>query len=313
MAKATGKDTSAPKGAKPKGTEKKAAPEVTETAVVVSVKSGALSVDVGPQVIAGLSKAYDDEAKANAIIDQVRTKRFDLLSMTTQAIVKAAKADDTINLAVAFKDDKKGMALLNDQLGLALGFREITTIGEGDKAKRKIGYAKAVLKYFPGPKDDKKSQGYTQKSTTRTNFLHMLKKCAQASHAIVVNDLTMKKDAASGTLLLEGKGLQGTFGADRVLLDEKLTVKNTEGEVKLKEKPSFTSIARMGAAAEGKVLQQRKQSGTASTAVDVDTALQSICNTLTSALGKLAAGTKLLPKTVELLKAVQAAVASKIV
>jgi len=313
MAKATGKNAAAV-GAKPANTAKKkgAAPvEGTDTGMaVVTIKANAISADVGFIVIEGLSKAYQEEAKANAIIDAVRSKRFDLLAMTTQAIVKAAKADDTVNLAAAFKDDKKGQALLNDQLGLALGFREVTTVGEGDKAKQKIGYAKSVLKFFPGPKDDKKAPATVQKATTRSNFLHMLKKCAQAAHGIVVNDLTVTKDKASGTLRLAGPSLKSTFGADSVLLDEKLTVRNGESETKLKEKPSFTAIGRMGAAAEGAVLQTRKQSGVSGTAVDTDTAVQSVCNTLVSALAKIT--TKLAPKTVENLKAVQTAIAAKL-
>lgn len=310
MAKGTGKDKTV-KGPKPANTKGAViAPEATEKNVIATVKTGALSTDIGPMVISGLSTAYVEEAKANAIIESVKTKRYDLLSAMTMAIVKAGKADDTINLAAAFKDDKKGASLLNDQLGLALGFREVTTVGEGDKAKQKIGYAKTVLKFFPGPKDEKDGPDYNRKATTRSNFLHMLKKCAQAAHGIIVSDLTMTKDKTSGTLRLEGPSLTKQFGAASVLLDEKLTVKDEKGETKLKERPSFTSIARMGAEAEGKVLPTRKQSGVGGPAIDVDIALQSLCNSLTAALSKIT--TKPNAKSIEALKVAQAAITEKL-
>lgn len=291
MAKATGKNEGG-KGAAPKNTKGKAAAETQSgddkgMALVPTIKAGALSKDVGPMVIAGLAKAYDDEEKANKLIDDVKKKRYDLLANTTQAIVKAAKADDTINLAAAFKDDKKAINLLNAQLGLALGFREVETTGTGDNAKARLVFAKTVTKYFPSPKDAKGTAEYNRKATTRSNFMHMLKKCSQAAHAIVIKDLEVKKDDKTGTLLITGPEVTKTFGADSVLLDEKLTVGEGEAEKKLKKKPSFTALAEMGAAAEGKVIAKRGQTGTSGTAVDASTAILSLCNSIVAALPKL--------------------------
>lgn len=155
-----------------KGKGNKAALEVQPgddagTNLVPTIKSGAISKDVGPLVIAGLAKAYEDEAKANALIDAVKSKRYDLLAMTTQAIVKAAKADDSIDLSAAFKDNKKAINMMNAQIGLALGFREVETTGEGDKAKSRLVYAKSVSKYFPTARDPKDAPATIQKSTLR--------------------------------------------------------------------------------------------------------------------------------------------------
>lgn len=290
----------------PKPDANKTAAEPKPEKVIATVKAGAMSAEVGPKVLAGLSESYVKEAQANKLIQEVEGKRFDLLAQLTQGIIKAAKADDTINLSATFGDDKKAMALLNDQLGLALGFREVTTVGEGDKAVKKIGYAKAVLKYFPSPKDDKAAPETMKKATLRTNFLHMLKKCAQAASAAVESGMTVKKDDATGTLMISGPEVVKKFGQDSVLLNDKLTVRDDKGETKLKEKPSFTALARMGAEAHGKTLQTRKDSRVNTGAVDPDTAMLSICNSLIAGIGKLKK--PIAAKVQEALKSVQSAV-----
>lgn len=274
---------------------------------LVTVKAGALSVEVGPRVIQGLSKSYEDESKAKQLLQAVEGKRFDLLADLTSAIVKAAKADTSINLAATFDGDAKAMNVLNDQLGLALGFREVqTVVSEGGKETKKIAYAKTVSKFFPMPKDDKKAAETIKKATLRSNFLHMLKKTAQAAAAIVDKDITVKKDTATGTLMLTGPAIQKQFGAESVLLNDKLTVGEGDNAKKLNAKPSFTAIAKMGAEAHGKVLQTRTDSRVQSGAVDPDTALQSICNTLVQAIGKLK--DKPIAKTVESLNSVKSAI-----
>jgi hypothetical protein len=313
MGKATTKKAEANKGPKsePEVAKAKKAAKETGTAVeLVTVNKNALSTDIGPYVIAGLSKSYVDESKANQILDEVAKKRFDLLAQTTAAIVKAAKADPSIDLTATFKDDKKAMNKLNDQLGLALGFREVYTTIVNNEERQKIGTAKAVLKYFPGPKEDKKNPVVVQKATVRSNFLHMLKKCASAASAIVAQNIDVKPDKETGTLLLTGPTIKQKFGQDSVLLNDKLSVGEGENAKKLKEKPSFTAIAKMGAEAAGKTLQVRKDSRVASGAVDPDTAVQSLCNSLSAGLGKLK--DKPTPKTVEALKALQIVIADKL-
>src|SRR5258706_13533157 len=93
----TTKKTKAPKK------EKKAKTEVA----LISVKSGALSTEIGPMIVSGLDKTFNDEQKAHQIIDGVNAKRYDLLAKATFAIMKAAKADDSIDLASTFSDDSK--------------------------------------------------------------------------------------------------------------------------------------------------------------------------------------------------------------
>lgn len=274
-----------------KATEKKPDAKAAPSNVkdVVTIKSGALSVDVGPLVIAGMSKAYEIEQKANVMLGEVESKRYDLMAQLTAAIVKAAKADDSIDLSATLSGDPKKMNKLNDQLGLALGFREVTVLPATDTVAeiRRIGPAKAVLKYFPGPKDDKKSPEYARKNTIRSNFLHQVKKCAMAANGLIVTNTTFVKDEKSGTLQITGPAVKKAFGSDTVLLNEKQTMGEGETAVKLTQKPSFTAVAKLGAEAEGKVLETRKQSGISGSATTPGAAVQSLCKSLTEACAKL--------------------------
>lgn len=287
MAKGTGKTTDT-KGEKPANTAPKAEKKAKPVKELVTVTSGALSLDVGPAVIAGLAKSYEQEQKANQIMQAVESKRYDLLSQTTAAIVKAAKADDSIDLSAAFSGDTKKMNVLNDQLGLALGFREVQEATDaGGNVIKRIGTAKAVAKFFPGPSDAKDSEAYKRKNTLRTNWLHTVKKCAQAASGLIETKTEFVQDKATGTLQITGPEVKKTFGQETVLLNEKVTVGEGDTVVKLTKKPSFTAVADMGAKAAGKVLEKRKDSRVASNAVDPAVAIQTIAKSLSEACGKL--------------------------
>lgn len=271
---------------------KKEAPKAEKvTREVVTVKAGALSTNVGPEVLAGLAKAYDAEVKANTIMMEVESKRYDLLSQLTAAIVKAAKADDSIDLSVAFgTDNKKAMNVLNDQIGLAIGTREkVETTDAGGNVIPRIQVAKSVAKYLSSdPKLDKDSPAAKRMATLRTNFAHQLKKCIQAASGIIEKDITFKPDA-SGTLQISGPEVKKAFGVESVLLNEKQTLP-AEGDaepIKLTQKPSFTALAKMGAEAAGKVLEPRKDSRVAGTASDPAKSLQDIAKALASACSKI--------------------------
>lgn len=227
--------------------KKQVAPEpVVElsTAIIPKIKPGAMSKDVGPIVIAGLAQAYADETKGRELITGAQSKTYNLLAQLTQAIVKAAKADTSIKLSIASGTDAKAQGLLNDQIGIALGFREVITVGSGDKTKQRVSYAKSVTQYFPMPNEDKQSDAYKRKTTMRSNFLHMIKKCQLTADTIIQQDIDVKMDKASGTLMLSGPAVKKQFGASSVVLNEKQNVTDSKGnETKLTEKPSFTALA----------------------------------------------------------------------
>lgn len=246
---ATGRNKTPPsRQSAPKGKPEVAAEKAGQTAII-QLKKAALSVDVGPMVIASLDAVNKQEAAANQALEEVKGKRYDLLAKTTQAIVKAAKGDSSIDLGAVFSGDPKQMGALNDKLGLALGFREIITT-EKDKngvAWQKVVTAKAVSKYFPIAGEDKNTPEYKRKDTLRGNFLHMLKKCAQGAAAIIEKGINTKYDPKQATLVISGPAVVKQFGQDNIALDEKKTRGEGDGKVELNEKPSFTALAAMGA------------------------------------------------------------------
>jgi hypothetical protein len=251
--------------------------------LVVTLKAGALSTDVGPQVLASLARADADEEKAHAILQELAQKRYDAIASMTMAAVKAAKADDTINLGAVFRDDKKATGLLFKQIRLAMGIDEIVMVGSGDKAVAKQQTSAACAKYFPSPKDNKDSPEYQRKNTFRSNFAHQLKKCIGAASGIVDEGIVAKQDKDSGTLMISGPKVQQVFGKAEVALNEK----QGAGDDKLKVKPSFTALANIGAQAHGKVVEQRPQSGTSGKAVDAETVVVSQCSELLKTINKL--------------------------
>lgn len=271
------------------------AKEPKQAVAIIVPNAKALSVDVGPRVIASLAKVGEMDEQIKTMTAQYNAKRYDMLSATTEAIVKAAKADLRINLGAAFSGDPKQMNALNDQLGIVLGTRIVVTVGKGDKATQKVVGSDAVSKFFPRKSDDpayKESAEYKRANTTRSNWLHMLKKCSQAASGIIETNSVMKIDKASGTLQLTGPAIKSAFGAATVSLDEKQTVGEGKAAKKLDARPSFTAIANMGAKAAGKVLVSREQSrknvlAAAGAPVDLATAIVSLCNTLVTSINKL--------------------------
>lgn len=296
----------------------KGKPEVAAAAAgsqsIVQLKKSALSLDIGPMVIMGLAKANEEEAKLNQLAENIKNKRYDLLAQTTQAIVKAGKADQSIDLSAVFSGDPKRMASLNDQLGLALGFREIVVTAEDKNgiSWEKVTTAKVVAKYFPMAGEDVKSDEYKKKNTLRTNFLHLLKKCAGAAMTIIEKDIVSKYDAKQGTLVISGPAVKKHFGHDNIPLDEKKIRGEGDSSIELNEKPSFTAVAAMGAAEAGgsagtvgrRGVQSEAAKATAAAAAATgattrttpDQAIVSICKALITAIekfpGKLSSAVK---------------------
>lgn len=268
----------------------KAAKAATGTDVV-TVNPKALSLDVGPKVIQGLAQVNSDEIKAHELAQGIKSKRYDLMGMTTEAIVKAAQNDDGIDLSVAFSGDNKKMTALNEKLGLALGFRESKTYETPNGTVVRMAYAKTVAAYFPQAGDKKGDPATNAKATFRSNFVHMLKKCTQAAVAIIDGKIKMKQDKESGTLLLSGPAIKKQFGADEVLLDEKQTVGAGKETFKLKEKPSFTAMAAAAAKDYGAAVRRGNTSRQAKIGDNKpETVFKGLCDPLVSQVSKLKVG-----------------------
>lgn len=266
----------------------KSAPKakVAETAALVPViKKGAMSVDVGPAVIAGFSKALQDEAAANAVLQQVDAKRYDLLGKLTAGIIKAAKADSSIDLSTAFVKDPKAQGRLNDQLGIALGFREVQTINPGtDKEAQRVAWSKEVAAYVLTTSAEKDTPEGKRKSTVRSNFMHALKKCCQAALGIMDSKIDAKMDDKAGTLRLSGPAVKTVFGAPVVHLDEKQTV----GDKKLSQKPSFTAMAALAGEKRGVEVNRKSNTrGRSKVLANPTEALRDVAKSFKSMIGAL--------------------------
>jgi hypothetical protein len=256
-------------------------------ALVPHLKTGALSKDLGPVVVASLAKSYQTEIEAKAALVQVEGKRYETLSQMVLGIVKAAKADTGINLAVAFADDKAAKQYLNDQACVALGIKEVVTVGKDDKTVQRCTWAKGVASYFPARGDDKDAEETKRKATFRSNFIHTLAKCLKTAAGIVESDTKAEMDKKAGTLRLTGPAVKKQFGQPSVLLNEKQNIEANGKDVKLTERPSFTAIAAKAAEAHGKIVH--RGTNTRGTVIESDPgkSVQSICKSLVQAIGKL--------------------------
>lgn len=270
---------------------------------LIAVSSKALSTDLGPVIVASLAKTYDEEAKANEMLKGVDAKRYDLLANTTMAIVKAYEADESISSSAAFSPDKKTVQKLNDQLCIALGVREYQDI----KGKQKLVYSKAVSRYFPTAKDPKGAEATVRKATLRSNFVHMLKKCAQAATAIVEKDMEASVDKETGTLLISGPTVEKAFGVKEVLLNEKQNIKvdGQEKPLELKQRPSFTALGNIAAVEHGAVIKGGSSDRTKKAIVDPDLAMESLADTVVKAVSRLS---KLTDKQRTALESMQSAI-----
>jgi hypothetical protein len=224
------------------------------TGGLVPIKKSALSLDVGPRVIHAM---FSGDTRVNELTQEIRglkSKQYMQLAELTTAVWKAAKADSNIDLTAAYSGDTKQMGKLNNQLGIALGFREVR-LGEPDKTGvvyESVVTSKSVGDCFPLPGEtEKNSPNYLRKRTFQTNFMTQLKKCAQSAHAALVTGMEVKVDAKAGTLMIAGPAVKKHYGQDRVLLNEKKTVGEGDAKVELSEKPSFTSLANIGGATLG--------------------------------------------------------------
>lgn len=263
-----------------------AAPKVT---TLVPIAKSAISKDVGPAAIAALAVAGEDEKKALSVLDGVATTRYKVISSVTMAILKAAKADKNINLAAVFTGDKKQMNELQNQLGIALGTREIKTIVDGNNTMQRVVPTAAVSKFFPSAGMDKKSPEFARMDTLRNNWVTLVKRAAQAAEGIISEGLKAEMDKKGGTLRISGPAIKTAFGADSVLLNE-----NTKqgGEKPLIAKPSFTAIRDIGAKNHDAAVPRGTNTRGAAVAtstpkpVDPDTAFQAMAGQLLMAIGK---------------------------
>jgi hypothetical protein len=275
--------------------EELAATGKTATAleIVPKIKANALSLDIGPKVIAIFDRSAQEQDKGHELLNAAQGKKYEGMSLLTQGIMKAAQGDTSIKLADAFSGDRKKMEHLMKQLGLALGFREISTQKDGDKVVERVVVAKSVAKYFPGANEDTKSAEYQRKNTFRANFGTTVKNCAQAAEGLMLSKANVTFDKDAGTLRLSGPKVKEHFGADDVLLNENASQKGKDKDKQLAHRPSFTEIrALAGEAHDVAVHRGTNTRGTtvgaaAPKPVDPEAALISLAHMFIGGIGKL--------------------------
>jgi hypothetical protein len=288
--------------------------EVSESvALVPRIKSTAMSKDIGPLVIKGLSEAKQVEDQANSALRAVDAKRYDLLAKLTMGIVKAARADKSIDLSISFlgKEGAQQSAYLNDQLGIALGFKEVQTLNTGtpQEAKR-VAWAGSVAPMVLSTKEEKDTPEGKRKSTVRSNFLHSLKKCAQVACGMLDDKINGKYDEKAGTLMLSGPAIKAQFGQPSVLLNEKQTVGTGDKQVKLTEKPSFVAVAAKAAEKHGHTVKRGSNTrGNARALANPTAAMADIAKSFISFVNKI---DKPNEKQTEILQSVRDAIDAKL-
>lgn len=283
MAKKAQVTSSGTKAAKVAGKGAGASPSVE---LIPVIDKRAMQKDIGIKVISALSQSVADTEKAQQLTRAANERAFDAQSQLTMAIVKLATIDKSIDLSTAFDaENKKGYTHLTNQIGLALGYREVYTI----KDKQTVAYSKAVFAHFPAPGDDADDPETKRKQSNRSNFLHRLKQCVQAADGIIAKGTKAEIDKKAGTLRLTGPAVKEQFGHNTVLLDGKQKIEDGKGnEVELKVRPSFTAIATQAGEAHGMVGRQRTDTGgTRGVAVDPNKAVESLCKSLVAALEKV--------------------------
>ena len=271
---------------------KDAPEEGSKEVAVIKLNQKALSTDIGEAIVKQFAEAY--ELDANIAVMKVKSENTKhlMLSQMTTAILKAANADDAVDLSLVFSGDQKKMNFLNDQLLIAMGVREQVNVAKnGKEPKLKVQYTDKVAGYFPSAKDDKDSDEYKRKNNMRSNFVAVLKRAAQSAYGMIEEGIEAKFDKKANTLQITGKAVKKHFGQESVLLNEKQTVTVGTGDkaqkVKLAAKPSFSEIANIGAAHAGKTLQSRKEQGTSgkgTNVTDADGALIAIAGEFHKAL-----------------------------
>jgi hypothetical protein len=258
---------------------------------IVKVNPKAMQVDIGPKVIGMLDRALQEQDKAMDLVESSRAKKYDALANMTHGILNAAKADTNIDLSAAFSGDRKRMEKLNNQLGIALGWREMVTVADGDRQVQRVVMAKSVARYFPSATENKDSPDYQRKNTFRSNFTTTVKQCAQAAEGLRHANIKSEIDEKAGTLRISGPKVKEMFGQDNVLLNENASQMGKDKVLNVK--PSFTAIRAIGG--EGHDAPVHRGSNTRGTTIgasapkptDPDTNMVSLAHMLIQGLGKL--------------------------
>src|SRR5262245_28200955 len=151
-----------------------------------------------------MARARDSIPDSLAILMMLEgnAKRYEVLGRMTRVIWNAAKVNKSINLDIAFREDRRGRIALNNELRGALGVFEENLDGE-------LVPTDGWAEFLANP-------------TRRTNFATRLKLCAQAAAGLIDMKARVEMDDGRGTLVISGPSVEKAFGKNPVWLDEKM-------------------------------------------------------------------------------------------
>lgn len=253
-----------------------------ESTAIAYVNPKALSIDVGEKAVKAWKATKDTEEKITELSEQNNAQKSQTLKMLTLAFVKAAQNDPNVKLADVYRDKSEVQRDIRQRCEVAVG---IKIAKKGEDGVERYEYAPWAKEVFPQPKEDKTLPGFQAKENFRSNFAAVLTKCIKAAHAVQLKGITMQEDKATGALLISGKAVKEHFNVDQVALNEKREVTENGKVVKLAKIPSFTELARISAASQGKSIPTRSQAKQLNPLNEND--MVSGINSLITALGQL--------------------------
>jgi hypothetical protein len=243
----------------------------------------ALATDVGQQAVMAWKETKDLESEIANLEDQTNRQKGHALKIMTVAFAKAASIDKNIKLEDIYQEKGEKLRDLRQRCEVVIGLKVAKT---GEDGVQRYELAPWTKEYLPQPKEDKNLPGFQAKENFRSNFAAAMTKCIKAADALVLKGIQAEEDKVTGHLMLTGKAVKEHFDVDKVSLNEKREVVDNGKQVKLTKIPSFTELARIGAASRNKAIPTRAQSAKEINPLnekDVISAVQSI----TTALGKL--------------------------
>jgi|SRR5215471_13633255 len=275
----------APKKASTQKTDK-----VTNRTVSTYVAASALSTDVGQKAVAAFTPLWGEEKhKLEQMQNAAKTSKGATLHYLTMAFIKAAKNDKGVKLTDIYAETTtQAYKDLKLKLEVALGIRVVRKQEDGSEIKELSEWAQA---YWPTPGDTKGTPTWQRKENFRTNWAPMWKKSIQAAHACILKSIAVHQKVPGEPPLLTGPGVKEIFGHDDILVNEKrqqerpgkLDKDGNAETVKLEKIPSYTELARVSAASQGRKVQTRVQSA-ATTSKGTEEDIGATCDILLNAV-----------------------------
>jgi hypothetical protein len=263
----------------------------TAGSVIPHINPKAMQKDLGPRVIRMFAGIDEAKSEVERLRREIGQKNYDAIALLTEGVFKVAIADNNVALADHFSEDEKRKQVLNEQLYLALGMKEVIPVGTGDSKVNKVVWAKANADFLPQYGEPTDTPEYERKNTFRTNLSKQLNKAIGAALDIQKRKITAKYDEEKRTLVISGPEVKKQFGVESVALNERIHqgVPGTDGNpTKLLEKPSFTSLYNSAAKAEGKVIRTGSNDRTKKVITDPSAAIVEVGTTLLNVLGRVA-------------------------